>query len=267
MTLTPTPTRTAPDRDLRAPWYVPVGNEVALFRAARREGLPVMLKGPTGCGKTRLVEYVAAEAGVPLFTVSCHEDMTASDLLGRYVLSGGDTVWQDGPLTRATEAALLAAGVGTTPPTLEALGALAGGRGSIPTELATWPTVRGAEIVFLALHGGQRADVRDDRAHVLVRHGGEVDRRHDHQPVAVAADAVADRARELRVRVDAGGPAHRPAGACAGGGLSDSRADQGRPSAAARHRRQQFPAFRRQSTDRRPAGAARSASARADRHP
>ncbi|GAA0602643.1 CbbQ/NirQ/NorQ/GpvN family protein [Sporichthya brevicatena] len=83
------------------PRYVPVGNEVELFRAARREGLPVMLKGPTGCGKTRLVEHIAAEAGVPLFTVSCHEDMTASDLLGRYVLSGGETVWQDGPLTRA----------------------------------------------------------------------------------------------------------------------------------------------------------------------
>ena len=84
-----------------APMYVPVGNEVQLFDAARRQQLPVMLKGPTGCGKTRLVEYIAAQAGVPLFTVSCHEDMTASDLLGRYVLSGGDTVWQDGPLTRA----------------------------------------------------------------------------------------------------------------------------------------------------------------------
>jgi nitric oxide reductase NorQ protein len=60
-----------------------------------------MLKGPTGCGKTRLVEFVAADVGVPLFTVSCHEDMTASDLLGRYVLIGGDTQWIDGPLTRA----------------------------------------------------------------------------------------------------------------------------------------------------------------------
>jgi nitric oxide reductase NorQ protein len=60
-----------------------------------------MLKGPTGCGKTRLVEYVAADVGVPLFTVSCHEDMTASDLLGRYVLLAGETRWLDGPLTRA----------------------------------------------------------------------------------------------------------------------------------------------------------------------
>jgi nitric oxide reductase NorQ protein len=81
--------------------YVAVGNEIELFRAAHSQGLPVMLKGPTGCGKTRLVEYIAQQAGVPLYTVSCHEDMTASDLLGRYVLTGGDTVWQDGPLTRA----------------------------------------------------------------------------------------------------------------------------------------------------------------------
>jgi nitric oxide reductase NorQ protein len=84
-----------------APFYLPVGGEVELFEAAWRRGLPVMLKGPTGCGKTRLVEYMAARVGVPLYTVSCHEDMTASDLLGRYVLTGGDTQWIDGPLTRA----------------------------------------------------------------------------------------------------------------------------------------------------------------------
>lgn len=83
------------------PFYQQVGNEVDLFRAAMRRGLPVMLKGPTGCGKTRLVEYIAATADVPLYTVSCHEDMTASDLLGRYVLTGGSTEWVDGPLTRA----------------------------------------------------------------------------------------------------------------------------------------------------------------------
>jgi nitric oxide reductase NorQ protein len=84
--------------------YLPVGNEVEIFEAARRRGLPVMLKGPTGCGKTRLVEFIAERAGIPLFTVSCHEDMTASDLLGRYLLSGGETVWVDGPLTRAVRA-------------------------------------------------------------------------------------------------------------------------------------------------------------------
>lgn len=86
---------------LGTPFYLPAGNEVALFNAAMRGGLPVMLKGPTGCGKTRLVEFIAASAGVPLYTVSCHEDMTASDLVGRYVLTDGSTEWVDGPLTRA----------------------------------------------------------------------------------------------------------------------------------------------------------------------
>jgi nitric oxide reductase NorQ protein len=90
--------------DTEHPFYRPVGSEVELFEAAWRRGLPVMLKGPTGCGKTRLVEYIADRVGVPLWTVSCHEDMTASDLLGRYVLTGGETEWVDGPLTRAVRA-------------------------------------------------------------------------------------------------------------------------------------------------------------------
>jgi nitric oxide reductase NorQ protein len=93
------PTGTATAQQI--PFYLPVGSEVELFEAAWRRGLPVMLKGPTGCGKTRLVEFVAARVGVGLFTVSCHEDMTASDLLGRYVLRGAETEWVDGPLTRA----------------------------------------------------------------------------------------------------------------------------------------------------------------------
>jgi nitric oxide reductase NorQ protein len=85
----------------QAPFYAAAGNEVELFEAALSYKLPVMLKGPTGCGKTRLVEHIAHRIGVPLFTVSCHEDMTASDLLGRFVLTNGDTEWIDGPLTRA----------------------------------------------------------------------------------------------------------------------------------------------------------------------
>ena len=86
-----------------APFYAPVAGEVDVFAAAARRRLPIMLKGPTGCGKTRLVEHMAHRLGVALFTVSCHEDMTASDLLGRYVLTGGDTIWIDGPLTRAVK--------------------------------------------------------------------------------------------------------------------------------------------------------------------
>jgi nitric oxide reductase NorQ protein len=83
------------------PFYVPVGDEVEVFAAAWELGLPVMLKGPTGCGKTRLVEHVAHKVGVDLYTVSCHEDMTATDLLGRFTLTEGSTEWVDGPLTRA----------------------------------------------------------------------------------------------------------------------------------------------------------------------
>jgi nitric oxide reductase NorQ protein len=89
--------------DRRGPFYSPAGSEIEVFDAAARRGLPVMLKGPTGCGKTRLVEFMAHRLEVPLFTVSCHEDLTASDLLGRYVLTGDETVWVDGPLTRAVK--------------------------------------------------------------------------------------------------------------------------------------------------------------------
>jgi nitric oxide reductase NorQ protein len=83
------------------PYYVPAGNECALFELAWRKRLPLLLKGPTGCGKTRFVAHMAARLGLPLHTVSCHDDLTAADLTGRYLLKGGDTVWADGPLTRA----------------------------------------------------------------------------------------------------------------------------------------------------------------------
>ena len=83
------------------PYYAPGGNEVALFERAWAGQLPLLLKGPTGCGKTRFVAHMAARLGLPLHTVSCHDDLTAADLTGRYLLKGGDTVWTDGPLTRA----------------------------------------------------------------------------------------------------------------------------------------------------------------------
>jgi nitric oxide reductase NorQ protein len=83
------------------PFYQAVGNEEAVFRAAYRQGLSLLLKGPTGCGKTRFVEAMAYDLGRPLITVACHDDLTTADLVGRYLLKGGETVWVDGPLTRA----------------------------------------------------------------------------------------------------------------------------------------------------------------------
>lgn len=85
----------------RPPFYLAVADEVALFEHAWRSRLPVLLKGPTGCGKTRFVAYMAWKLKRPLVTVACHEDLTASDLLGRFLLQGEDTVWVDGPLTAA----------------------------------------------------------------------------------------------------------------------------------------------------------------------
>jgi len=106
------------------PFYLPVGDEVQIFEAAYAQKIPVLMKGPTGCGKTRFVEYMAYKlgqaltvfrskakdasytaeaAGIPLVTVACHDDLTASDLVGRYLLEGDSTKWIDGPLTRAVK--------------------------------------------------------------------------------------------------------------------------------------------------------------------
>jgi nitric oxide reductase NorQ protein len=83
------------------PYYVPVGNEEQVFRAAYRQHLSILLKGPTGCGKTRFVEAMAYELERPLVTVACHDDLTTADLVGRFLLKNGETSWVDGPLTRA----------------------------------------------------------------------------------------------------------------------------------------------------------------------
>lgn len=83
------------------PYYLSTGNEIQLFEASYDSRLPVMLKGPTGCGKTRFVEYMAYRLERPLITISCHEDLFASDLIGRYLLMHDETVWVDGPLTEA----------------------------------------------------------------------------------------------------------------------------------------------------------------------
>ena len=114
---TATVTEAAPQRR-QTPYYVPLADEVEVFLAAYEARLPVLLTGPTGCGKTRFVEYMShllyrddthatgsrLDLGEPLVTVACHEDLSASDLVGRYLLSGEETVWIDGPLTRAVRA-------------------------------------------------------------------------------------------------------------------------------------------------------------------
>ena len=86
------------------PYYEAIGNEIEVFEAAYQNQLPVLLKGPTGCGKTRFMEHMAWRLERPLITVSCHDDLTASDLVGRFLIRGGETVWVDGPLARAVRA-------------------------------------------------------------------------------------------------------------------------------------------------------------------
>jgi len=114
-------------RMVSEPYYLPVADEIEIFQSAYAQKIPVILKGPTGCGKTRFVEYMAhllgtsapsnptqsgengetPKLGLPLVTVACHEDLTGSDLVGRYLLEGEETVWIDGPLTRAVKAGAL----------------------------------------------------------------------------------------------------------------------------------------------------------------
>ncbi len=84
-----------------APFYHAVSDECDVFEMAFQNTLPLLLKGPTGCGKTRFVAHMAARLGRPLYTIACHDDLSAADLVGRFLLKGGETVWVDGPLTRA----------------------------------------------------------------------------------------------------------------------------------------------------------------------
>ena len=111
ITMPPMPVskKSAPARATRAeeylikdePYYEPVGEEVAIFEAAFNRQLPVLLKGPTGCGKTRFMQHMAWRLKRPLLTVSCHDDLTATDLVGRYLITANETVWVDGPMARA----------------------------------------------------------------------------------------------------------------------------------------------------------------------
>ncbi len=86
---------------IRPPFYQPVADECEVFERAWRQRLPLLIKGPTGCGKTRFVAHMAARLGMPLITVACQDDLSAADLVGRHLLGDGETRWHDGPLTRA----------------------------------------------------------------------------------------------------------------------------------------------------------------------
>ena len=92
------------EAETELPRYTAAGNESTIFELAWQNRLPLLLKGPTGCGKTRFVAHMAARLNLPLFTVACHDDLTAADLVGRHLISGDGTVWSDGPLTRAVRA-------------------------------------------------------------------------------------------------------------------------------------------------------------------
>ncbi|WP_313076660.1 CbbQ/NirQ/NorQ/GpvN family protein [Melaminivora sp.] len=94
-------TAAVPGGAATAPFYLPTGDEIGVFEQCHAQGLAIMLKGPTGCGKTRFVEHMAWRLGRPLITVSCHDDLSASDLIGRFLIRNDGTEWQDGPLTRA----------------------------------------------------------------------------------------------------------------------------------------------------------------------
>lgn len=100
MTATSTikPLNRGPDQEA---WYRPAGNEIELFEQAAQHQLPVLIKGPTGCGKTRFVQHMAERLGRKLYTVACHDDLTTADLVGRHLIGSNGTFWQDGPLTRA----------------------------------------------------------------------------------------------------------------------------------------------------------------------
>jgi nitric oxide reductase NorQ protein len=160
------------------PWYLPLGDEIELFHAAYRRRIPVLLTGPTGCGKTRFVEHMAwriarertfAGSGEPqaepLVTVTCHDDMTASDLVGRYLLSAQGTEWLDGPLTRAVRAGgicYLDEVVEARKDTAVILHALTDHRRILPVErLGTTITAHPDFLLVISYNPGYQATVKD----------------------------------------------------------------------------------------------------------
>ena len=93
----------ASEAKVSSPFYKPISKEVEVFEHAFKNKIPTLLKGPTGTGKTRFVDYMAHKIGINLITISCHEETSSTDLIGRYIIKGAETIWIDGPLTKAVK--------------------------------------------------------------------------------------------------------------------------------------------------------------------
>jgi nitric oxide reductase NorQ protein len=181
---------------LAAPFYLPVGDEVEVFRAAYEQRIPVLLKGPTGCGKTRFVEHMAWElSGEPLVTVSCHDDMTASDLVGRYLLSTDGTTWLDGPLTQAVRAGAICyldEIVEARKDTTVILHALTDHRRMLPVErLGTTIPAHPDFLLVVSYNPGYQASVKDLKASTRQRF---LAIEFDYPPVDLEAQIIAHEA-------------------------------------------------------------------------
>lgn len=178
---------------LTAPFYLPTGDEVELFRAAYEQRIPVLLKGPTGCGKTRFVEHMAWQLShEPLVTVTCHDDMTASDLIGRYLLSTDGTTWLDGPLTQAVRngaICYLDEVVEARKDTTVILHALTDHRRILPVErLGTTIPAHPDFLLVVSYNPGYQASVKDLKASTRQRF---LAIEFDYPPVDLEAEVIA----------------------------------------------------------------------------
>lgn len=235
-----TPPQRAGERPDAEPWYLPGGREVEVFEQCHASKLAVMLKGPTGCGKTRFIEHMAWRLGRPLITIPCHDDLAASDLIGRFLIRHDGTVWQDGPLTRAVrEGAIcyLDEVVEARQDTVVVLHALTDHRRILPID-KTGETVQAADgfQLVVSYNPGYQRMLKDlkpstrqrfvamdlgfppaEQEATIVQHESGIER-----PVALALVSLAERIRALRDRGLAEVPSTRlliAAGALHRGGI------------------------------------------------
>ena len=190
------------------PYYHPVGRELEIFTAAYRNALPVLLKGPTGCGKTRFMEHMAWRLKRPLITVSCHDDLTAADLVGRYLITGGETVWVDGPLARAVRQGAICyldEVVEARKDTTVVIHPLADGRRVLPMEKRGELLEAGPEFCLaMSYNPGYQSVLKD------LKHSTRHRRRNRRPPRTIrAVDAQPERPRTGRRRLDPLVGAHR----------------------------------------------------------